>query len=59
MSFTDCTEALMALLHPGDKFPALTVAQAGGGSLQLPDALGGDFGVVLFGLIRYLRAHAA
>jgi len=49
----------MALLHPGDKFPALTVAQAGGGSLQLPDALGGDFGVVLFGLIRYLRAHAA
>jgi peroxiredoxin len=38
----------MALLHPGDKFPDLTVAQAGGGSLRLPDALDGHFGVVLF-----------
>ncbi len=38
----------MALLHPGDKFPALTVARAGGGSLQLPDALDSHFGVVLF-----------
>lgn len=38
----------MALLHPGDMFPALTVAQAGGGSLRLPDALDGRFGVVLF-----------
>ena len=38
----------MALLHPGDKFPALTAALAGGGSLQLPDALDGHFGVVLF-----------
>jgi peroxiredoxin len=38
----------MALLHPGDKFPALTVALAGGGSLQLPDALESQFGVVLF-----------
>ena len=38
----------MALLHPGDKFPALTVALAGGGSLQLPDALDGQFGVILF-----------
>ena len=38
----------MALLHPGDKFPALSVAQVGGGSLQLPDALHGHFGVVLF-----------
>ena len=38
----------MALLHPGDKFPALTVALPGGGSLQLPDALSGQFGVVLF-----------
>ncbi|MDQ2813446.1 MAG: peroxiredoxin family protein [Actinomycetota bacterium] len=35
-------------LHPGDKFPSLTVAKAGGGSLQLPDALDGHFGVVLF-----------
>ncbi|MFI5063364.1 MAG: peroxiredoxin family protein [Streptosporangiales bacterium] len=38
----------MALLHRGDKFPALTVALPGGGSLQLPDALNGHFGVVLF-----------
>jgi peroxiredoxin len=38
----------MALLHPGDKFPALTVALPGGGSLQLPDALSGHSGVVLF-----------
>ena len=38
----------MALLHPGDKFPALTVARVGGGTLQLPDALDGHFGVVLF-----------
>jgi peroxiredoxin len=38
----------MALLHPGDKFPALTVARVGGGFLQLPDALDGHFGVVLF-----------
>ena len=38
----------MALLHPGDKFPALTVAQVGGGSLQLPDVLDGQFGVILF-----------
>ena len=37
----------MALLHPGDKFPALTVALAGCGSLQLPDPLDGHFGVVL------------
>ena len=29
----------MALLHPGDKSPALAVALPGGGSLQLPDAL--------------------
>ena len=38
----------MALLHPSDKFPVLTVAQVGGGSLQLPDVLDGRFGVVLF-----------
>jgi peroxiredoxin len=48
MSFTDRMEALMALLHPGDKFPALTVPQAGGGSLALPDDLDGRYGVVLF-----------
>lgn len=38
----------MALLHPGDKFPGLAVALPGGGRLQLPDALDGHFGVVLF-----------
>jgi len=48
MSFTDRTDALMALLHPGDKFPSLTVAQVGGGFLQLPDELDGHFGVVSF-----------
>lgn len=38
----------MTLLQPGDAFPSLTLPQAGGGSLTLPDALAGDFGVVLF-----------
>lgn len=37
----------MALLHPGDRFPALTVNATDGRTLQLPDALGGQFGVVL------------
>jgi peroxiredoxin len=35
------------LLRPGDQFPALTVARAGGGSLHLPDDLVGHFGVIL------------
>ncbi|HZE30318.1 MAG TPA: peroxiredoxin family protein [Actinoallomurus sp.] len=38
----------MPLLHPGDRFPSLTVPRLGGGSLALPDALQGHFGVVLF-----------
>jgi peroxiredoxin len=38
----------MPLLHPGDRFPSLTVPRLGGGSLVLPDALHGHFGVVLF-----------
>jgi peroxiredoxin len=38
----------MTLLHPGDKFPVLNVALPGGGRLELPDALAGQFGVVLF-----------
>jgi peroxiredoxin len=38
----------MTLLHPGDKFPDLNVALPGGGHLELPDALAGHFGVVLF-----------
>ena len=36
------------MLHPGDPLPALTVKLPGGRSLQLPDALAGGFGVVLF-----------
>ena len=42
----------MTLLHPGDKFPALTVALPGGDSLQLPDVLSGHYGVVLFYRVR-------
>ena len=38
----------MPLLSPGDAFPSLTLPKAGGGSLRLPDDLGGQFGVVLF-----------
>ena len=36
------------LLHPGDRFPALTVALPGGGARRLPDDLAGCFGVILF-----------
>jgi peroxiredoxin len=35
------------LLRPGDQFPTLTVARAGGGTLHLPDDLVGHFGVIL------------
>jgi peroxiredoxin len=35
------------LLHPGDRFPALTLALTGGGTLRLPD-LAGHFSVILF-----------
>jgi peroxiredoxin len=38
----------MPLLRPGDRFPSLTVPLLGGGSLVLPDALQGHFGVILF-----------
>jgi peroxiredoxin len=38
----------MTLLAPGDHFPALTFAQAGGGSFTLPEVFDGGFGVVLF-----------
>jgi peroxiredoxin len=38
----------MPLLSPGDAFPSLTLPKTGGGSLRLPDNLGGQFGVVLF-----------
>ena len=36
------------LLHPGDPFPALTVALPGDQTLHLPSDLAGRFGVVLF-----------
>jgi peroxiredoxin len=35
-------------LHPGDPFPALTVALPGGRTLRLPGALAGHFSVILF-----------
>ena len=38
----------MPLLGPGATFPALSVTPPGGPSLTVPDALAGDFGVVLF-----------
>jgi peroxiredoxin len=38
----------MALLNPGDRFPALTLNLAAGGTLDVPSALAGSFGVVLF-----------
>ena len=38
----------MTLLHLGDPFPALTVALPGGDALRLPDALAGNFSVILF-----------
>jgi peroxiredoxin len=36
------------LLHPGDRFPALTLALTGGGILRLPDDLTDHFSVILF-----------
>jgi peroxiredoxin len=38
----------MPLLTPGDPFPRLTITTADGQALTLPDALAGDFAVVLF-----------
>jgi peroxiredoxin len=37
----------MNLLEPGERFPTVPVAVAGGEPLVLPDALAGHFGVVL------------
>jgi peroxiredoxin len=36
------------LLSPGDKFPRLDLTLVSGGTLALPDAFAGRFGVVLF-----------
>jgi peroxiredoxin len=38
----------MPLLHPGDAFPALSLALPGGQALTVPEAFGGGFGVMLF-----------
>jgi peroxiredoxin len=38
----------MTLLQPGDTFPSLTVTPPDASPLQLPEALAGHFGVVLF-----------
>jgi peroxiredoxin len=38
----------MPLLAPGTPFPALTLTPPGEPALTLPEAFGGDFGVVLF-----------
>ncbi|WP_432838441.1 peroxiredoxin family protein [Dactylosporangium sp. CA-092794] len=38
----------MNLLHPGNMFPAISLTLPGGGTVQLPDALAGQYGVVLF-----------
>ena len=38
----------MSALQPGDRFPTLTVQPVGGAAFDLPDALAGAYGVVLF-----------
>src|SRR5271155_385571 len=38
----------MTLLHPGEMFPNIAVTPTDGAALELPDALAGGFGVVLF-----------
>jgi peroxiredoxin len=38
----------MSRLQPGDRFPNLTIQPVGGAPLDLPDALAGAYGVVLF-----------
>jgi peroxiredoxin len=40
-------EAQMPLLHNGDRFPHLSIAKVGGGTLNLPDGLKGSFGLIL------------
>jgi peroxiredoxin len=38
----------MALLHPGDTFPSLTLTVPGGQQIPVPGSFAGQFGVVLF-----------
>lgn len=41
-------EPLMPLLNPGDSFPSINVTPIDAEAIELPDALHGHFGVVLF-----------
>jgi peroxiredoxin len=45
---SDNKEIDMTLLHPGETFPNLALTPTDGTALELPDALAGHFGVVLF-----------
>jgi peroxiredoxin len=45
---TDYQEIAMTLLHPGDRFPTLTLTQPGDETLSVPDVFDGGYGVVLF-----------
>jgi hypothetical protein len=36
------------MLQPNDQFPSITITPPDGAALELPDVLGGDFGIVLF-----------
>ena len=38
----------MPLLHPGERFPTLTLTQPGNDTLTVPDLFAGGFGVMLF-----------
>lgn len=38
----------MTLLHPGDKFPEITLAIPGGEAIKVPEHFAGRFGVMLF-----------
>src|ERR1700755_3003816 len=38
----------MPLLHPGDRFPELTLTDPGGQAIKVPGSFAGEFGVVLF-----------
>ncbi len=38
----------MTLLHPGNRFPTLTLTQPGGETLSVPNVFDGGYGVMLF-----------
>jgi hypothetical protein len=35
------------MLDSGDRFPSIAIDKVGGGTLKLPDDLGGNWGVIL------------